>query len=158
MMKGVTLEHLNMETTQHIADWFTEAKPSVTNKDVNTQIGCHFEEVAEMLDAMEAPDDLDIEVLIKEASMALETLGTALKQSNTVLKIDRVNFVDALADQVVTAIGSGTYLGMNVPGAIEEVNLSNWSKFDDNNKAILDANGKIMKSQNYFKAKLEQFV
>lgn len=147
-----------METTQHIADWFTEAKPTVTNKAVNTQIGVHFEEVAEMLDSMEAPDDLDIEILIKEASIALETLGTALKQSNTVLKIDRVNFVDALADQVVTAIGSGTYLGMNMPGAIEEVDLSNWSKFDDNGKAILDANGKIMKSENYFKAKLEQFV
>lgn len=158
MTKGVTLGDLNMETTQHIANWFTEAKPVLTNKDVNTQIGCHFEEVAEMLDAMEAPDDLDIEILIKEASMALETLGTALKQSNTVLKIDRVDFVDALADQVVTAIGSGTYLDMNVPGAIEEVDSSNWSKFDDDGKAILDANGKIMKSHNYFKANLEQFV
>lgn len=157
-MDEINLEDLNMETTQHIANWFTEAKPTVTNKAINTQIGVHFEEVAEMLEAMEAPDDLDIEILIKEASIALETLGTALKQSNTVLKIDRVNFVDALADQVVTAIGSGTYLGMNVPGAIEEVDLSNWSKFDDNGKAILDANGKIMKSQNYFKAKLEQFV
>lgn len=157
-MDEITLEDLNMETTQHIANWFTEAKPTVTNKAVNTQIGVHFEEVAEMLDSMEAPDDLDIEILIKEAAIALETLGTALKQSDTVLKIDRVNFVDALADQVVTAIGSGTFLGMNMPGAIEEVDLSNWSKFDSNGKAILDANGKIMKSQNYFKAKLEQFV
>lgn len=157
-MDEITLEHVNMETTQHIANWFTEAKPTVTNKAINTQIGVHFEEVAEMLDAMEAPDDFDIEQLIAEASIALETLATALKQSDTILKIDRVNFVDALADQVVTAIGSGTFLGMNVPGAIEEVDLSNWSKFDDNGRAILDANGKIMKSQNYFKAKLEQFV
>lgn len=157
-MEQITMNDLNLQTTQSIADWFTTAKPVVSNKAVNTQLGVHFEEVGEMLEAIGTNEDIHLEVLIAQAQQAMTDLATALKESDTVLTVDRVLLVDALADQVVTAIGSGTFMQMDMAGAIDEVNRSNWSKFDSDGKAILDANGKIMKSPRYFKAELAQFV
>ena len=34
------------DVTQSILDWFKEAKPNPTIRDIATQVGCHFEEVA----------------------------------------------------------------------------------------------------------------
>ena len=38
-------------TIQSIIRWFEIAKPNPSERDVTTHIGCHFEEVAEMLTA-----------------------------------------------------------------------------------------------------------
>lgn len=37
---------------QEIIEWFKAAKPEPTEKDKATQIGCHFEEVSEMMSAL----------------------------------------------------------------------------------------------------------
>ncbi len=37
---------------KRILNWFQAAKPQPSAKDVMTQIGCHFEEVSEMAEAV----------------------------------------------------------------------------------------------------------
>ena len=48
-------------------------------------------------------------------------------------------------------------MGFDIIGALNEVNNSNWSKFE-NGKAIFDGNGKIKKGTNYFKPNLIKFI
>ncbi len=74
-----------------------------------------------------------------------------------VVEENRLAFLDAMVDQVVTATGSAQHLGMNIAGGLDEVNRSNWSKFVDG-KPIFDENGKIAKGPDYFKADLSPFV
>lgn len=70
--------------------------------------------------------------------------------------INRKEFLDSLADQIVTAAGVGHCAGMDVPGAVEVVDHSNWSKFVDG-EPVFDNNGKITKGPDYFKPDLEGF-
>jgi predicted HAD superfamily Cof-like phosphohydrolase len=89
----------------------------------------------------------------------MQTLAKHLKTSTTPIVIeDRKEFLDALCDQIVTATGSGAFLGMNMEGALSEVDQSNWSKFDENGNPIFDENGKISKSPAYRKPELEPFI
>lgn len=138
---------------QRTLDWFKEAKPNPELKDLSVQIGCHFEEVVEMLDAL------------GHAEMAhnLEILANSYKQNKQTERLieltheHKVEVLDSLADQVVTATGVAYMAGFDFYSAFAEVNDSNWSKFE-NGKAVFDENGKIKKGENYFKPKLEKFV
>ena len=69
----------------------------------------------------------------------------------------RCELLDALVDQIVTAVGVGHMMGMDVLGALEEINRSNFSKFEDG-KPVFDENGKITKGKDYVKPNLEKFV
>lgn len=142
------------EVTQSILDWFKEAKPEPTAKDVAVQIGCHFEEVSEMCEALYI-NETDI-VLQDEANWF-----KSRKATNTTVQMvqdfNKQELLDSLCDQVVTAIGVGYMMGFDIIGALNEVNNSNWSKFE-NGKAIFDENGKIKKGVNYFKPDLTKFI
>jgi hypothetical protein len=140
--------------------WFEAARPTPTNKQFHTQLGVHFEEVAEMLDALTAVT-AGADWRLHEARVALKALAQFLKtnpNSITVEPKDRQEFLDSICDQIVTSSGVGQHAGFPVVEALDEVNASNWSKFDSNGQPIVDANGKIMKGPNYFKADLAQFV
>ena len=41
----------------------------------------------------------------------------------------RIAVLDAICDQIVTAVGVAYMMGMDIEGALAEVNRSNWSKF-----------------------------
>lgn len=142
------------DVTQSILDWFKEAKPKPTAKDVAVQIGCHFEEVSEMCEALYM-DETDT-VLQEEADWFKSRKAT----NDTIQMVQDFNkqeLLDSLCDQVVTAIGVGYMMGFDIIGALNEVNNSNWSKFE-NGKAIFDENGKIKKGVNYFKPNLLKFI
>lgn len=47
--------------------------------------------------------------------------------------------------------------GFDIVGALQEVNRSNWSKFE-NGEPIFDENGKIKKGPNYRPPDLSKFV
>lgn len=64
---------------------------------------------------------------------------------------DRKEFLDSLADQIVTGVGTGHCAGMQTVEACERVNESNWSKYDAGGRPIFDANGKITKGPSYKK-------
>ena len=138
-------------TISSIANWFTQAVPTPTDKNRAVQIGVHLEEVAEM--------DTSIgETFIAER---IALIATQFKRDGTVElrepSLDRTELLGSLADQIVTAVGVAHMFGFNIQGALAEVNRSNWSKFVDG-KPTFDANGKIAKPATYSPPDLTPFV
>ena len=88
---------------------------------------------------------------------AIDHVGNLLKQDGGVLVKHPIELLDALADQIVTATGVGTFLGMDVPGATKEVNRSNYSKFE-NGEPIFNENKKVMKGKDYTPPDLSKFI
>lgn len=143
--------------------WFKRAKPEPTEQNFNVQVGVHFEEFAEMLDTMRfyAPTfpGGTLQGAVMSLRNKLHVLAEDLKSGKVQAVVeDRIEFLDSLADQIVTATGTGYMAGMNVPAALDRVNGSNFSKFDDNGMPLFDANGKIKKGPNYKKVNLEGLV
>jgi predicted HAD superfamily Cof-like phosphohydrolase len=140
--------------------WFQRAKPQPTSKDFHTQLGCHFEEVAEMIATLRGLDQRTRDHLEDALSM-VSSLASYLKAGDNLVQVDhenRVEFLDALCDQIVTAAGCGHMANMHIRNAMAEVNRSNFSKFDDQGQPIFDANRKIQKGPNYSKAHLTPYV
>ncbi len=99
--------------------------------------------------------------LVHEARVALRALADHLKKSQHTVTVDPENrslFLDSICDQLVTGTGVAAHCLFPVVEALNEVNSSNWSKFDEHGNPIVDANGKIMKGPGYFKPNLEQFI
>lgn len=144
---------------QSIVRWFEIAKPNPTKRDVLTQIGCHFEEVQEFImatthaKAKDYSDEVGELTDFYKAGNVLNTLDTA----------DDVALLDALCDQVVTAIGVGVLLGYDMAKAIKEVDKSNWTKFakDQDGKYVpyIRPDGKIGKNpETYQEPQLVDYV
>jgi predicted HAD superfamily Cof-like phosphohydrolase len=136
---------MNM-STEAIELWHKRARPEPTAADFNVQLGCHFEEIEEMMRSVDTSDD----ELWHDVRLQVLTLAKLLKINELKATInDRNEFLDSIADQVVTGIGSAYCAGMKGAVACDRVNASNWSKFDHNGQPIRDANGKITKGPNY---------
>ena len=133
----------------HIRDWFQIAVPEPTDKNRAVQIGVHLEEVAEMAATF---NDADLAATIDVISEQYKT-DTTIRLDT----VDRTELLDALCDQIVTAVGVAHMFGLDIEGALAEVTRSNYSKFVDG-KPTFDANGKIAKPATYSKPNLEQFV
>lgn len=138
-------------TLAQVELWHQRACPAPTSRDFDVQMGCHFEEIAEMVRSLrfKAPNGwLDgVDTSLEEI---LTRTADALKQgSMSVEVLDRTEFVDSIADQIVTSVGAGYRAGFDVPAATVEVNRSNWSKFDDNGNPIFNVHGKVAKGPNY---------
>ncbi len=148
-----------MNTIKSILDWFKEARPEVNAKHLHTQMGVHFEEVSEMLAEITALDG-ETNLLIAKAKLACHELAEHLKANDHVVRVsleDRKGYLDALCDQIVTAVGCARDQNMDISNALDEVDRSNYSKFV-NGEAIFDENGKIAKGPDYFKADLRKYI
>lgn len=133
-----------------IQGWFERAKPSPTEKDFQVQLGVHFEEMTEMLECLDAPD-FEMKMALSSTKASMYHLSGLLKSGRLgpVLVMDSLDFLDSIADQIVTATGVGQFHGCSVDAALEEVNRSNFSKFNDDGTPIFNEQGKIMKGPNY---------
>lgn len=143
-----------------ISTWLQDAFPEPKEKNVHTQMGVHFEEVHEMLQPLIESEPIEDGPLLR-SSAKLDELQRALKTGNIQLdldKLDRESLLDALCDQIVTAIGVAHMLGMDIQGALQEVADSNDSKFDDQGLPIFDENLKLVKGPSYFKADLKPYI
>ena len=129
----------------YIKCWFELAVPTPTDKNRAVQIGVHFEEVAEMAEAL---NDNDLAEILKSVATDYKEGGTLEDLFGPDHKIDRKGLLDALCDQIVTAVGVAHMFGMNIEGAMDEVNRSNFSKFVDG-KPVFNEHGKIIKGPNY---------
>lgn len=135
--------------------WHKRARPTPTAENLNVQFGCHLEEVVETLNSVSIAC-LDDEVDYSAMMAALECLADGLKKGTIKMHIeDRKEFLDGLADQIVTAVGSAHCAGMKIREAVAEVDRSNWSKYDENDQPIFNEYGKIMKGPNYTPPNLE---
>lgn len=95
--------------------------------------------------------------IIASLNDAIVYVANRVKQNGGIVVKDRIGLLDSLADQIVTATGVGTFLGMNVPGALAEVNRSNYSKFEDG-EPVFNENKKVMKGKDYTPPDLTSFV
>ena len=141
-------------------EFFQKAVPNVGAKNIHTQLGVHLEEVGEMLEEVSAIDEDTVNKLFV-AREALRLLSNHLKSNDSVVRIrdgNRIGYLDALCDQMVTAIGCAHMIGLDIVGAFDEVNESNLSKFDEFGDPIFDPNQKVMKGPNYRKADLTPFI
>jgi len=87
--------------------------------------------------------------LIKEE---LEELKEAIKNK------DLLEVADALTDILYVTYGAGHAFGIDLDKCFEEVQNSNMSKLDENEKPIYNEAGKVMKGPKYFKPNLSKFV
>lgn len=140
--------------------WFERAIRKPEPKNFHTQLGCHFEEVAEMIQEISTTDELT-RCLLNDARTSLEDLANHLKKKAGVVHIedeDAAEFLDAICDQIVTATGVAHMSEMDILGAMTEVNRSNFSKFDERGQPIFNENQKVMKGPNYTQPSLAPFV
>ncbi len=147
-------------TLQSIAKWHQQARPAPSDKDFNVQLGCHLEEVCEMLEALTftAGNWPPVIGIATGAHEMLSALAQHLKTQEVDVTIDdRAELLDSLADQAVTAVGIAHCAGMDFPGALAEVNRSNWSKFVDGQPQF-DENGKVAKPTTYRKPDLTGYL
>ena len=148
------------DSIRSITDWHQQARPAPSDKDFNVQLGCHLEEVCEMLEALTfaAGNWPPIIGIATGAHEMLSSLAQHLKTQYVGVTIDdRAELLDSLADQTVTAAGVAHCAGMDFPGALAEVNRSNWSKFENGAPVFLPG-GKIGKGEFYTPPDLSDFV
>jgi predicted HAD superfamily Cof-like phosphohydrolase len=130
--------------------WHRRSRPEPTPENLNVQLGCHVEEFIEMLDAVK------FNATWTNLRYELVLLADRLKANMESAEIvDRKEFLDSLADQIVTAVGVGHCAGMKTSDAVDAVSRSNWSKFNDEGFPIFNEHGKIAKGPNYKRPYLE---
>lgn len=150
-----------LDTLAATSLWFERARPNPTTRDFHSQLGCHFEEVAELVSAI-STYDAKAQELLEDARITLTTLADHLKRGENFVFIQEAHqpeFLDALCDGIVTAVGVAYTHEMDIQGAMLEVNRSNFSKFDKEGRPIrCPQTHKVLKGPNYSKADLTPFV
>ena len=137
-----------------IALWHNRARPAPTNTDFNVQLGCHLEEIVEMVESLRFTykngSGVDMPGKNSMIYQQLKDFSDGLKAGRITAQIaDTEGLLDALADQIVTAVGVGHCANTDIVQAVEIVNTSNWSKFSPEGEPYFDQNGKILKGPNY---------
>jgi predicted HAD superfamily Cof-like phosphohydrolase len=142
-------------------EFFEKAYPEPKAKNFHTQLGVHFEEIAEFTASLQGTDRLT-QAMLTQVLVATHALALHLKASKeheVLVDIrDHVEFLDGLCDQLVTSVGVAHMARKDIVGGFGEVNRSNFSKFDDNGLPILDNNLKMVKGPNYFKPNLKPYI
>ena len=112
------------------------------------QLGCHLEEIVEMLVELELEGELDQEVANAVASLTkvADALKTARVEVGTT---NEVAFCDSLLDQRVTGTGLLKMLGVDVAESVARVDVANFTKFVDG-KPLYKEGGKIAKGPNFW--------
>lgn len=147
-------------TIRSIQKWHELARPVPDQKAFDVQLGCHFEEVVEQLEAIDIINNPAYKALVTEthtpasavfstAINAMHTLAECLKSGVFTASIEnRKEFADAIGDQVVTGIGVAHCANINGSVVVERVDASNWTKFVDG-KPVFNEQGKIAKPDTY---------
>ena len=134
--------------------WHKRARPNPTEQQFNVQLGCHFEEFVEMIAALRFShkNGTGVEMPGKNSMIyqQVKDFADGLKAGRITAQVaDRVELVDALADQIVTAVGVGHTANMKIAHAVDIVTTSNWSKFGKDGQPFFDQNGKVLKGPDY---------
>ena len=129
-----------MNELQRTLNWFELAVPNPTEKNQSVQVGCWAEECGEVLTALGHNPKFD----------TLEDIAWDYKTgADTYLgHKQRIELLDGICDVIVTAVGIAHMYGMDIVGAMSEVNRSNFSKFVDG-KPVFNEQGKIAKPETY---------
>jgi predicted HAD superfamily Cof-like phosphohydrolase len=71
---------------------------------------------------------------------------------------DLLEVADALTDILYVAYGAGHAFGIDLDKCFQEVQNSNMSKLDDDDKPIYNEAGKVMKGPKYFKPNFKKII
>jgi predicted HAD superfamily Cof-like phosphohydrolase len=139
---------------ESIALWQQRARPHPTDRDFDVALGCHLEEVVEMIESLRFSykNGTGVEMPGKNSMIyqQVKDFADGLKAGRITAQIaDRKELCDSLADQIVTAVGVGHCASINTTKAVEIVNTSNFSKFSPEGEPYFDQNGKVLKGPNY---------
>lgn len=147
-------EPIQLACIEQAQSWFEQAIPEPTREQKAIQIGCHLEEVEEMICELNLGGSCaHREILIESQNFKCPSDYYINKATD----VDKIALLDSLADQIVTAIGVAHMFGFDIAGALKEVNRSNFSKFEDG-KPVFDVNGKITKGKNYTPPDLTPYI
>lgn len=142
-------------------DFMSKAFPNPTPKNAQTQMGVHFEEIAEMLAELKGSGSA-AQAMINLTHDSVASFATFLKQAPAgmvfVPPCNNLAYLDSIADQLVTAAGCAIVHGMDPVGALHEVNRSNFSKFVDGKPIHHPETQKLMKGPNYSEPDLTPFI
>jgi predicted HAD superfamily Cof-like phosphohydrolase len=141
---------------KEIKNWFEIAIPEPTIEQACIQIGCHYEEVAEMMEPLYEHYHVS-DVICAIANEYKSSDEDHVEHLLMIGSQEKKDLLDSLCDQIVTAIGVAHMFGMDIESALAEVNRSNHSKFE-NGKPVFNAQGKISKGKNYTPPQLEKFI
>jgi predicted HAD superfamily Cof-like phosphohydrolase len=148
---------------ESIALWHKRARPAPAQRDFDVQLGCHLEEIVEMVEALRfshtTGNGIEMPGKNSDIYQVVKAYADGLKSGRMTATIaNKVDFVDALADQIVTAVGVGHCASTDIVKAVDIVNTSNWSKFSPNGEPYFDQNGKVLKGPNYVPPALDSCV
>jgi predicted HAD superfamily Cof-like phosphohydrolase len=148
---------------ESIALWHKRARSAPVDKDFNVQLGCHLEEIVEMIEALRFShrNGTGVQMPGKNSMIyqQVKDFADGLKAGRIIAEVaNRKELVDALADQIVTAVGVGHCASTDIVKAVDIVNTSNWSKFSPNGEPYFDQNGKVLKGPNYVPPALDSCV
>jgi hypothetical protein len=148
------------DTLKKIRTWFSWAFGNLSRQDEEAQaakqLGCELATEIMLIRQRGSPNPTAIS--LSEALSALGSISSQLKKGELAIDVkSRLNVADAIGDIVVTLVGFGYLLDMDIATITERINESNWSKFEDG-KPVFDAYGKIAKGRNYTPPKLEDLV
>jgi predicted HAD superfamily Cof-like phosphohydrolase len=112
------------------------------------QLGCHLEEVVEMLDMVETCSYVDPR--ISDAAATLGKIAEELKSGKFQVKlVDDAAFEDSLLDQLVTGTGLLKMRGADVAESVARVDVANFTKFVEG-KPVYKDGGKVGKGPNFW--------
>ena len=113
------------------------------------QLGCHLEEVVEMLQEVYV-DDSDVNSALEGAIANLTKAAEALKSGQQEVAVDRAEaFEDSLLDQRVTGTGLLKMRGADVAESVARVDVANFTKFVEG-KPVYKDGGKVGKGPNFW--------
>ena len=134
-------DNTNLKGIAQTTEWFRRAVPEPNTRTFEVQLGVHLEEIAEMLTALGLPNqELHTTSLDLKQGHYTDFLDNGLKMNPV-----RIELLDALGDQSVTNTGLAYMLGMDLEGALDEINRSNFTKFDSEGMPLKNEQGKIIK-------------
>lgn len=126
----------------NILQWFRTAVPKPTLATAGVQLGCHLEEVHEMLVTLGWGQEL------AELKHVADELKAGTRKMPDLSPDERTRLLDDLCDQQVTGVGVAHMLGMDMACGLAAVNDANWDKFVDG-VPIFKPNGKIAKREGW---------
>ena len=113
------------------------------------QLGCHLEEVVEMLQEIYVADSV-AKFALEEASANLTKAAEALKSGRQEVAVANPEaFEDSLLDQLVTGTGLLKMRGADVAESVARVDVANFTKFVDG-KPVYKEGGKVGKGPNFW--------
>lgn len=144
-----------MTGIERTVQWFEQAIPEPTVETACVQIGCAYEETAELADTLN-----DVGTSCELRSLAWTYKSKEVACISEILQLsedDKIQMLDDIVDEIVTRIGIAHNMGFDILGALAEVNRSNFSKFEDG-EPVFDVNGKITKGKCYTPPNLTPFI